>query len=332
MKCGNEYRMEAVKRTIEYYVDTFDASSLSRCKGELVRDNFPSITKYVENGKSCHEFVTFMSKLYQLNHDILFYILLNNDVREDLLTVMDKSIRSNERMQSYLISYSMRSKDLFQSLKNRNLYDWNVFRKKYCTVEHVDAMKWIEQNGVDVVNSKKHFNEFVKYSPSEVMEYLIDEKGVTVEYMSENIWRASRDILRMVYRLKGMEGIQNIDPTKIEYNYEEVKFLKSIGYKFDKSICSIRSSRRLLYALICFKVLKYEDLNERQSKAFDEYVKRTDIKACKHFYPYMKEIRKKKIMTVILCIRKTCTCILQKEIIWNILDLAYSPINERGPL
>ena len=329
VKYGNEYRMEAVKRTIDCYVDSFDASSLSACKPEFVRDYFPNITKDIAEEEISLKFLGFIEETFRSNRYVFACIFLNNEVREDLLTVMDESIRSNEEMQSDLIYLALKSKELFGSLKNRKLLDWNLVRSKHYAIKHIDALKWVEENGVDVVNNEGYFIKFVRHSPSEIMEYLIVEKGITLEYMSENIWRLRQDLLKMVYRLKGIEGILKIDSGKIWFDFEEAKFLRSIGYKFNKSLTSNRDSR-WLYALICFKVLKYEDLNEEVKGKFDEYIKERDIKACKHLYPFMKEIRKRKIMTVILCIRKTC--ILQKEIIWNILDLAYSPINERGSI
>ena len=327
VKYGNEYRMEAVKRSIEYYVDNFDASSLTRCKGEFVRDYFPNITKYVENKETRLKYITFMEGVFRIESYGFSQIFLNNDVREDLLTVMDESIRSNKEMQIGLILYALKSKELFDSLKNRKLLDWNLVSNEYAIIQHVDATKWIEQNGVDILKNEKRFTQFVNYSPTEIMEYLMVERGMTVEYMSKNMRRLSCDILRMVYRLKGIEGIQKLDPRKIWFDFEEVKFLKSIGYNFNEDI----RSESWIYALICLKAIKYEDLSENQKDNFNRYVSNRDIKACKHLYPFMKEIRKQKIMTVILCIRNLYP-FFQKEIIWNILDLAYSPINERGSI
>ena len=325
VKYGKDYRMEAVKRTIEHYVDTFNASSLSRCGREFVGDYFPNITKYVENEMRL-KFVSFLSELFRLNCDVFISIFLNNDVREDLLTVMDESIRSNKKMQSYLIQHMMESKELFDSLKKRKLLDWNLVRHKYFpTVNHIDAMKWIEQNGVDVLNNEKHFKQFVFYSPSKIMEYLIVEKGMTVEYMSKNMSYVTLDVVRMVYRLKGIEGIRKIDPRKIWNDFESLKFLTSIGYKYNEE----GTNSILIYAMVCLRAIKYEDLNENQSKTFNDYVKERDIKACKHLYPFMKEIRKRKIMTMLLCMKRQFP-LFQKEIIWNILDYAYSRIKERG--
>ena len=62
---------------------------------------------------------------------------------------------------------------------------------------------------------------------------------------------------------------------------------------------------------------------------FEEHVSGIDLKACREMYLYMKDIRKRKIMTFLCCVRKFYP-LFQKEIVWKILDNAYSPINERG--
>ena len=324
---GKEHRMEAIKRSITRFVDKFDAFSFIYCKAALVRDFFPRITKYVETEKLRVKFVAFMKQL-SMDHPSAFYLAFSNDdLREELLSVMDQLIRSDfNGTRSQLIVDSMQSKELFKSLRNRGLLDWNlVGARQQCIITHIDALKWIEQNGIDVACNDQHLKQFVMDSPAEILEYLMVEKGMTIGFM----FRFGLDTLKMLFRLKGMKGMQGIDPAQIRYDFESVKFLKSIGYEFDKRVINSRDVF-CMYVFAACKILKYEDLSEDQKEEFDDYICFNDIKACKHLYPFMKEIRKKKIMAVILCIRKTCK--LQKEIIWNILDLAYSPINERGSI
>ena len=323
---GNEHRIETLKRTIAHHVDSFNASPLA-CSNRY-GDFFPSVTKYVERNRS--QFVTFMEELYRGNSFSFAEIFLKSDDREELLNVMDKSIRADQEMQTTLLYSSVYSKDLFDSLKKRGLLDWKLVKRGYFDIGHVNGYKWIEENGIDVLNNEEHFRDFVRYSTPEVMEYLLVEKGMTVEYMSKNIQFRRSDILEMVFRVKGMEGIQSFDPGSIDYFYDTVKFLKSIDYKFDKTLIPIRH-KSWTYSLLCFKVWKHDDLNEEDKEKFEEYVSANDIKACKHMFPYLKEIRKKKIMTLLLCI-KTIYPFFQKEIIWKIIDLAYSPEYQRGVL
>ena len=214
----------------------------------------------------------------------------------------------------------------------QGLLDWNLVKMNNVhIVLHLNALKWIEkQNGIDIVNNQSHFHGFVLWSPADIMEYLMVEKGMTVEFFSNRMTRISPQFLMVIYRVKGLEGLQRVDPEKFVYDFDAVKFLKSVGYQIEKNSISMKKPS-WMYSLICFKVLKYEDLDGSGRKNFDNYVKNHEVKVCKHMYQYAKEIRKSKILTFLLCIRKRYP-LFQKEIIWNILDLAYSPINERGSL
>ena len=320
---GNEHRKDALKRSIAEFVANFDADAFMFFERGTARDFFPAITKYVGKEETRLIFIAFMNNLLKRGRSGLTYTFLNSSLREELLSVMDESIRSNKNMQSALNEYALESKELFRSLKDRGLL--NFEKDKFHTIHHLDALKYMEGNGIDVLNNCEDFKRFVRHSPVEIMEYLIVEKGMTVKYMSDNRG-ISCDVLKLVYKVKGMDGVQSIDPAKIVYDLETVKFLKSIGCKFDETL---RDHVVWKYPLICFDIEKLEDLDENQSENFLEYVRNHDIKACRHMIPFMKEIRKRKIMTVLLCM-KTLYPLFQKEIIWNIIDLAYSPLNERG--
>ena len=156
---GNEHRSDALRRTIVHYVDFFDADSLSCCKAEFVRDFFPSITKYVE--ESCERFVAFIQQLFQ-DSATSANLFLNNVVREELFSLMNESIRTNQKLCTQLVHYSLSSKELFDAMKSRGLLDWElVDLKEYYKIQHLDALKWIMKNGVDVVHNEEHFKRFV---------------------------------------------------------------------------------------------------------------------------------------------------------------------------
>ena len=247
--------------------------------------------------------------------------------------MMKEFIIENE-IQGELIKHSMAAEgeSLFECLKEQNLLDWNLFKLDMDIVRHIPAMKWCLENGIDVVNDKNRFEQIAYFAPAKVIEYLIVEKGLTVTYFSK-LRDLDVDILKMIYKVKGFEELQNIDDIELEFEMQNVQFLRSVGFEFHKRVILEAKpvSSYEWYALVCCSVLKYEDLDVKQKESFHSYLSENDVKASKHLFPFMKEIRKKKIMTVMLCIR-TLYPFFQKEIIWNILDLTYSPIKERGSL
>ena len=260
------------------------------------------------------KFVAFMEQLFRedLLGEVFANALTSKAAGEELFSIMNDSIELNAFMRLSLNECAMRSKEVFDALKKRGLLCWDLVAHQIQNTTHLEAFKWIEQNGIDVLKNDKHFKQFLAFARVEIMEYLMVEKGMPVEYMSNNVPAISYDILKMIYRVRGVEGIRKIDAKKIEYEFETVKFLRSIGYKFDEKI-----------------EYQTHHLNDSQKQKFGTHVKNRDIKACKHLYPFMKEIRKKKIMTMLLCLKKLYP-LFQREIIWNILDLAYSPVKERG--
>ena len=151
IRYGSEYLKEALGRTIAHCVENFDATSLSVCKPDCVGEFFPSsISKYVENEESRAKFLVFMARLCSKNCIVFAYIFLNDNVREELLTVMDESIRSIVRMQCILIHFAMGCKELFESLKSRGLLKWRILDdiSRSLKICHLEALKWIEENGI----------------------------------------------------------------------------------------------------------------------------------------------------------------------------------------
>ena len=115
----------------------------------------------------------------------------------------------------------------------------------------------------------------------------------------------------------------------VGFDFETVKFLKSTGYQFDKQASLKTGNEQEWKALACFGILTYEDFEDSQNEILRAHVEYHDITTRRSTFPWVKQIRKKKIMTVLLCIKRLYP-FFQKEIVWNILDLAYSPLNERG--
>ena len=318
---------EVVEKTMLYYVKNLDHSAF-RFVSTITAKHFPRVSEFLETEKMRLEFSSFLKKI---PYPMVIEIIVYSEDREDMLSLMDDVIRTYEEIERYLIKRSLQTdgKRLFECLKKRGLLDFNLIDLKSCSIGHIDGLEWIQENGIDVVKDKEHFELFVMESPAKVMEYLILEKGMTVEYMT-GLRAINFDILKMIYKCKGLKEIQNIDIKKMVFDFETLKFLRSIEYKSEEKqvIEQCRLFDEMMYALACFGMLKFKDSNNYQRRKIKSYTSKNDPKACKNLFPFMKEIRKKKIMTVVLCLRKTRG--LQKEIVWKIIDLAYSPINERG--
>ena len=131
----------------------------------------------------------------------------------------------------------------------------------------------------------------------EVLEFMILERGMTVKFLRDHRETGDRDILELIYKLEGIEGIKKINLKKAYLRLNSYLFLKSIGIKLDflKTCKSVHEDD--VYALVCFKVMKYKDLRKKTQENFMHYVENIveyEIKACKHLFPFMKEIRKEK--------------------------------------
>ena len=334
-----ELRVDAMKRSVAFYVESFDKSlalyKTNTCK-LLIAKVFPKISKYVENEETRLKFVDFMKNIAESSFWLFANILAYSQDRDELISIFDHEelTRGDRRMLTVIIDMSLRDdgKSLFDCLKNRELLDWSKVEltdgDQY-VVQHIEGMMWIESNGIDFENTENHFITFAGHASKEMKEYLASKGGKMIEYLMFCNYVRYGD-LEIIYKFKGLKAIQSIDVGKLRFGFEEVKYLKSIVYKFVKEkILSVSRYDYEYYALICFSVLKYEDLNEKE--ALEGYVSNNDIKACKQMYPFMKEIRKKKIVTVLICMKKIpLSYPLPREIIWNILDYAYSPLKERG--
>ena len=188
-------------------------------------------------------------------------------------------------------------------------------------VEHVEGLLWAEQNGLNGFDEP--YLPFLRHE--ELCIYAYKERGITVEQLQKYPIIYSSNFLKMVYEIGGMEELKKFEATEIHFTLDFVMWLRSIGYSFDRMNTTSFLKISELYVLICCNVLKYKDLKWEKAK-LQAYTKERDVKVCRNTFHLMKEIRKKKIITVLLCLCQT----LPKDVIWIILDYTYSPINERG--
>ena len=302
----------------------FDPSGLSRFPTCLVAKCFPRISKHVESEEMRLNFVDFLERMLTLNYyNLIADVMFHSDDRDDWFALLEETrFREDLELRRMMIDRSLgeKGKPLFDCLKQRDVLDWNLIAGRSFDVFHIDGLKWIESNGIDILND---FAEYFTESPAEVMEYLIVERGMTLKYMFEENC-IDLEMLKMIYRVKGLKEIQKIKVEKFDLGFQTIRFLRSIGYKFDKKKMSVLECGYSVYSLLCFNLFKLEDFEETDD--FEAFIELNDLKACKQMYPYMKEIRKRKIMTFLYCVKKLYR--MPKEIVWTILDYAFTPINE----
>ena len=221
--------------------------------------------------------------------------------------------------------YAFKDRDgkaLFHALRSHDFFGYeNVIEQAY-DIFHLDGLRW---SGLDVTTDKEVFRTCVHSHSVEIFEYLLKDQGMCIEFVMANFGDYVReDMLEMFLRVKGIEEVERIPQHLIRFRWGCTKLLSFYGYRFDiKNLLESSLDAFEIYALMCFNVFAYRDLNDEQKAKFQKYVSRHDIKACPMMVPFMKDIRKKKILTVILCFRKMLR--MPKELIWKILDHCYSP-------
>ena len=266
-------RNEVVKRSILHYVENLDSSFVALRINDLVTKHFPSdISKYIvadEKG-----FLAFLEEIGRKNHLLFANILCHSEDRDHILSLMEEFFRKHERLRKELVEKALKieKQDFFQSLNRRSLLDWkdvnrNAFRLS--AVGHVDGIKWCEKNGVDVVRNAEDFRSFASRSPVKVIEYLINEKGMSIDYLVEHAF-LNLEMLKLIAKVKGSDEIKRIEFSKIShaFNVKTLQFLMSVGYKFDKMKSSLSSN----YPEVAFELVKYEEMGFFSKLQFNEYI------------------------------------------------------------
>ena len=236
--------------------------------------------------------------------------------------------RMDENLQRELLkcSFQANGEVLFRWMKSRGLLrcdknaDWFFAR-------HVDALDWIEPNGIDLT-SYENLEEYVYRYPSAIQEHLLTKKGVSVELLMQLLdgTPLEADILRVIAKLKGNEFVKAISEDNIYFDFQCIEFLRSINYDIKRKSCLEKEYGDELYSLLCSQILTFEELNEDQKSNVENYVRKNGVKVCKGSYRFLKEGTKKKIVTFLLCLKSGYGNKIPKELQWNILDIAYSSL------
>ena len=166
---GNELRKEVFKRSLLRFVDNFDSSFVVRenvfemyprfnarevaILDDFVARCFPRISKYVEEKKTRLKFLDFMDEIISADYALFGKILVYSEDRDQLISLLEQSIRENGNAWTNIVDLSLRAngKALFHCLKNRGLLSWErVKDSQNPHVHHIDAIKWVESNGIDL--------------------------------------------------------------------------------------------------------------------------------------------------------------------------------------
>ena len=102
------------------------------------------------------------------------------------------------------------------------------------------------------------------------------------------------------------------------------------SFFFKKALLEQMRFGECISPLLCFELLKFEDLTDAQKMVFFEYYDGEDHKVCRSMFPFFKTIRKRKIVTFLMAMKRITADKIPKQIRWKILDYAYSPLKERG--
>ena len=270
----------------------------------------------------------FLEESAQYNSKLLAYVLIFCKERDFLLSLLENFFRKNMDVWCDIIQHSVELRngnELFKALERKKLL--LDFGKVHVDgVMNVEGVKWMESNGVDVVKSSKI------YPSEEVMEYLLN-RGMTIEQLKQKVkTEFTVSMLRVMLKFFGVEEVKkHVKPSDMCLHFEALRLLTISGFQIEKKDVANSTFGPNLYAFLCFELLKWKDLNKRQQKEVRDFLRTNDVKAVNHMIHLMKPVRKKKIMAVLICMKKIpLSYPLPKEIIWNILDYAYSPINQRG--
>ena len=275
-----------------------------------------------------------MAVLRQLHRQTVFFILDLSEERKRLLSMIqaEQSESEKESMMEGLCSFSITQSCnpfLFEMLLEVGAMD---VAKTSGKVHNVQSLKWMESHGVDFRDKEIFQTRVNHYAPS-VIEYLMVEREWSIAKIMKSLkyYVIIPSILDVFVRVEGVERIKSdLKADSMWLDGRGIRLLKEAGYQFDKLAILSRAETSEICAAMVLNIVSRKDLDYEFMHKFQRYAEVNDLKTCNVMYPFMKDIRKKKIITVFLCIRRIHGKQVPKEIVWNILDNAYSPINERG--
>ena len=194
--------------------------------------------------------------------------------------------------------------------------------------KNFEGIQWVESNGADLLNDAKTFEKFCDPKCAPVLQYLLS-KGLTLNFMLGGGSARSRffvdsGVLRTVFKVRGLEEIQNEIPVgRIGFDCETVEFLISIGYKFDlqKIVKDCNDSGANVYGLVFHGILKMSDLGNNHQSEIKRRAIIGSLPLCKEILPFVRPIRKKKTIIILMVLKRMNGNRMPKEIMWKIIHL-----------
>ena len=301
----NVFRRDVLRRSVGRFLSEGEFMTKLPFAFVVIAKNFPLIAHLSEYKDDVSELV---EELIENNIDLASAVLVFSDDRDQFLSIVLKSddLWKKVSQKGWFWSYVMGTKegeDIFIRLQQEDLLDAShipLFLKSTTDavfshavpILHLKGFKWYEQNGLDVLNNKRHFVTFVSLKCVEIIEYLFMEKQMTMEYfLSHNVALDFR-MVELILRMGGISALQNISCKNFDFcSLKTLKCLKINGYKFDQERIG-KSVRALpLYHLVCLDILKFEQLDNSQQQTLLEYVAEHDVKVCRAMFPFMKPLR-----------------------------------------
>ena len=104
-------------------------------------------------GGEKEKFFSFLQAVGEARPDILAVILVHSQDREEIIAKLRDFIKEDEKRWESLVWNSMKSsgKSLFKLMKQEQLLNFDILDKRSAPSGHVDALKWLECNGIDVL-------------------------------------------------------------------------------------------------------------------------------------------------------------------------------------
>lgn len=246
----NSFRKNIVRKSLVYFIELGDVSFVEEFGGccSVIGECFPDPSTFEEE-----KMVKFLEDAVSLCRWFVPSIL----ARADIVSMMSEHAWYREgdlRARNEIVKAAILCKEVFLNVKTKGIMDaqaFKAFKSMRICIGHLEAYIWAQDMGLDVLSDPEQFQEFVKESPVEVMEYLMVQKGMSVGYMAGNRVIRSAELLEMIHKLKGLEEIQRISLWSMEFSFDVVRCLRQISYVFDRTaMLESCFPGHVLYALV----------------------------------------------------------------------------------